>query len=62
MYVHVSVFIIFESVSVCLIEGLADKLKSLLQMLSIPSVRDSVSFHQAEEGKNHENRYKDVGE
>lgn len=30
---------------VCLIEGLADKLESLLQMLSIPSILDSVAFH-----------------
>lgn len=35
---------------VCLIEGLVDKLKSLLQMLSIPSVGDSVSFHPGQAG------------
>lgn len=34
---------------VCLIEGLADKLKSLLQMLSILSVCNSVSFHLGQE-------------
>lgn len=34
-----------------LIEGLADKFKSLLQMLSIPSVGDTVSFHPGQEGK-----------
>ncbi len=44
----------------CLIKGLADKLKSLLQMLSIPSVHDSVSFHPGQEGKN-EQRWRDVG-
>lgn len=36
---------------VCLIEGLVDKLKSLLQMLSIPSVGDSVSFHPGQAGE-----------
>lgn len=46
---------------VSLIEGLADKLKSLLQMLSIPSVHDSVSFHPGQEGKKYEQRWKDVG-
>lgn len=44
----------------CLIEGLADKLKSLLQMLSIPSAHDSVSFHPGQEGEN-EQRWKAVG-
>lgn len=47
---------------VCLIEGLADKLKSLLQMLNIPSVCDSVSFQPGQVGgKKHEQRWKDVG-
>lgn len=35
---------------VCLIEGLADKLKSLLQMLNIPCVCDSVSFQPGQVG------------
>lgn len=51
VYVCAQVYVCNLCEYVCLIEGLADKLKSLLQMLSIPSVCDSVSFHPGQEGK-----------
>lgn len=49
VYVLVSMFVSL-CVCVCLIEGLADKLKSLLQMLNIFSVCDSVSFQPGQVG------------